>query len=118
MSPFLRDGRDCVTLSACDPTRLKKGDIVLFVYMERHLLHRIIDIRPGQYIVRGDAVTDTTERADPDHVLGKVTQVIRPGGGICRPDSFRWKCYWAVWSCTCPLVKRVVVKLWKKLPKE
>jgi len=44
MSQLLLDGVDVVTLHPCNPVELRPGEIILFRYKEKFLLHRIIQI--------------------------------------------------------------------------
>lgn len=64
MSPLLRDGKDVVKLVPFRPEEIKRGDVILFRYGARFLLHRIISIdRSNQedpaIITKGDALKNT-----------------------------------------------------------
>ena len=50
MRPLLRNGRDIAVLKPCQGDECRPGDVVLFRYESRHVLHRIIrrlDNHPG-----------------------------------------------------------------------
>jgi signal peptidase I len=74
MSPQLLDGVDVVNLHPCNPSELKIGEIILFRFKERFLLHRIIqianpdgsDLNTTTIITKGDAlkITETITFAD------------------------------------------------------
>lgn len=112
MNPFLRDELDCVTISRCDATKLKKGDVVLFLFKDHHLLHRIIDVKDDRYIIRGDGCFAACEWADTSHVLGIVTQVIRPSGKSISTQSFGWRFRSSLWYHLGAFPRKVCLKIW------
>lgn len=66
MQPRLRDGKDVVELHPFRPDDLKVGDVILFRYNKRFILHRIIhidmtDMIDPVIITKGDALK-TTEK--------------------------------------------------------
>lgn len=72
MRPTLIEG-DVLTLEplTCDP---KLGDIVLFRYQGRHILHRIVAIEDGVYTMRGDNSV-TFESCRREDVVARVVEV-------------------------------------------
>lgn len=80
MSPFINDG-DILTLSPCSGAMLKTGDIVAFMNSETdHLIiHRIVAIQGDQYIVRGDNAFHCDGLISKNHVLGRVSGIVRNG---------------------------------------
>ena len=78
MRPMLREGRDSVILSRVDRP-LKKYDVILFKDgASRYVLHRVIKLRGGVIITRGDN-TYFTETLKPDAVLGVLTKYNKDG---------------------------------------
>lgn len=64
MSPLLKDGKDVVKLVPFRPEDIKIGDVILFRYGTRFLLHRIISMDASNYedpviITKGDALKNT-----------------------------------------------------------
>lgn len=84
MSPMLRDG-DVVEIRHVDPRRLRVGDLLLFKTADGQLvLHRYLgkQIHQGRIwlTTKGDATRQFDQPIAPDQVLGRVTQIHRPGG--------------------------------------
>lgn len=50
---------------------VKVGDVVLFRYLGRHLLHRIVEIEGDRYTMRGDNCT-TTETARREDIVARM----------------------------------------------
>ena len=72
MRPTLIEG-DVLTLEplSCNPTQ---GDIVLFRYHGRHILHRIVAIENGVYTMRGDNSV-TFESCRREDIVARVVKV-------------------------------------------
>lgn len=72
MRPTLIEG-DVLTLEplSCNPT---PGDIVLFRYHGRHILHRIVAIENGVYTMRGDNSV-TFESCRREDIVARVVKV-------------------------------------------
>ena len=72
MRPTLIEG-DVLTLEplSCNPTQ---GDIVLFRYHGRHILHRIVAIENGVYTLRGDNSV-TFESCRREDIVARVAKV-------------------------------------------
>ena len=76
MYPLIRD-HDYLHVEPCGEIRV--GEIVL-VLAERGLTaHRVISIREGQVITRGDNAPAADDAVAREKVLGKVTAVLRDG---------------------------------------
>ena len=104
MSPFLRDKKDQVVLTACDPTRLQPGDVPLYRRRNgKYILHRIVErddgasrIRWGEgealpsrcagleYTMLGDAQWQEEPHIAPDQIVAVATAFISRGR--------RWEC--------------------------
>lgn len=90
MSPTVVDG-DKVQLSPiADRKKLKIGDVVLFRYQGRHILHRIIKIKNDEYILQGDAMTKR-EHVMRDDIVALLTAVEFLDGTTIQCDSDEWK---------------------------
>lgn len=103
MRPMLRDRRDRVVLRAVKEGEiLKKWDLPLYLTPDgRYILHRIIAVRRGGYITRGDN-TYQKERVPQEWVLGYVTEFYRKNRHVCT-DSRRYRFYAAFWNLIYPV---------------
>jgi len=81
MSPFLKSG-SYVTLTPVRADALRPGDIVFFRSMDgTFMLHRLIAIRKGRFITKGDALNAPDAPVDGKDCLGKVVRAENPGTG-------------------------------------
>ena len=116
MSPFVRDKRDHVVLTACDPMALQPGDVPLYHRSNgQYVLHRIIKRDDGQvchhfgkkettpstgselrYTMMGDAQSYEEPGIRPDQIIAVATAFIRKGkrwecaGKAYRRNRLRW----------------------------
>ncbi len=97
MTPLLRNGRDEVLLSPCEPKELRPMDVALFRYKGIHVLHRIIYRDGEQLLLQGDGVCISHETCKTDDVVGIVHKVIRPTGKVIETSSFRWRLMSRLW---------------------
>ncbi len=116
MSPFLRNKKDQVVLTACDPTALQPGDVPL--YRRRNgklILHRIVERDDGvsctrwgktevfpshcdslQYTMLGDAQWQEEPQIAPDQIIAVAKAFIRRGkrwecdSDVYRNNRLRW----------------------------
>lgn len=93
MRPFMRSGRTRVTLALCEPAELRRGDVVLFRYRGRHILHRIVRAVDGEFVMAGDGNYKVFERCTAGDIVAKVESVVNRRGGVveCRSRSWRWR---------------------------
>jgi signal peptidase I len=76
MDPLIRD-RDYLHVEPCDSFGV--GDVVL-VLAERGLTaHRVVSLRDGLVVTRGDNAPAADDAVAREKVLGKVTAVLRDG---------------------------------------
>lgn len=80
MLPLLRPGKDLFTVVKKGKERRKAGDVILFYRQpDLYVLHRIIKVRPTDYVVMGDnCVLKETGVTDED-ILGVMTEYIKNG---------------------------------------
>ncbi len=96
MMPLLRQNRDVMIIER--PTgRLKKYDCPLYKTRSgKYILHRIIKVREGDYVICGDNCV-TFERGITDsQIIGVLTGVIRDGRTIST-DNKCYKLYYHIW---------------------
>ena len=110
MSPFLRNKKDQVVLTACDPMALQPGDVPLYRRRNGKLvLHRIVERDDGvirtrwgkeealpsrcdslEYTMLGDAQWQEETHIAPDQILGVATAFISRGKRWeCDSDAYR-----------------------------
>jgi signal peptidase I len=80
MHPFIRDG-DQVTVSPVSGALFRPGDVVAFVdpAVGRLIVHRIIAVSRGEFLIQGDHNTDPDGWIPRENVLGRVTLTERDG---------------------------------------
>ncbi len=77
MQPLLRNGKDEVSVRCC--TVFRKGDILLFRYHGRYILHRLVRCEEDILVLRGDNAYAEEYCYDGD-IVGVVTAVHRRSG--------------------------------------
>ena len=107
MSPFLTHRRDTVYLSRVQRP-LKKGDMILFRRDSGdYILHRILRMENGMYILIGDA-QNWVEPVRDDQVLALVTAVRRKDK-LLKEGDFWWVFFEKIWirmiPLRCPVMK-------------
>ena len=96
MFPLLRNDTDEVLLSplAGQP---KIMDIVLFRYKGKHILHRIIDVKDGRFIIQGDGIYLTSEHCKEEDIVGVVTSIYKRGWKPFNVSSGIYRCLSMIW---------------------
>ena len=77
MFPLLREGKDEVAVYPCKAESLKPMDVVLFRYRGRCLLHRIVGMKDGRFIMQGDGVCAFYEECTAADIIGVLGMVSR-----------------------------------------
>ncbi len=91
MRPMLRGGRDMVIIEPISDSP-RKYDVILFKdEASRYVLHRVVKIKNGVFITRGDN-TYFTETVAPEAVLGILTKYNKNGKSY-NVNSFSYKLY-------------------------
>lgn len=72
MVPFLNHGDQVVVKQPSD-LDVKKGDILLFKYQGKFILHRLVKIKGPKYYLAGDGNLDQIEIIEKEDVIGMVT---------------------------------------------
>ena len=110
MFPLLRDGADSVILTACQPEELKKSDVVLFVYKNKYIMHRLRYRQAQGWIAQGDGNLNCWEFCSDHKVLARMTSVCRPNGKTINTDSTIWKIQSSLWLSV-GIFKRPLLKV-------
>ncbi len=117
MFPFFRNEKDSVLLRSYVPAEgLKNGDVVLFRFHGRFILHRCIGKRVSVYIFRGDGNCKGTEWARPEDVVAVVEKRISPSGREWSCGSFSWKLCSRLWPRTY-IVRRLLLGILRRIYK-
>jgi hypothetical protein len=80
MSPFIKNN-DVVTISPLQGMRPGLGHIIAFVHKETKglCIHRIVRVKDGFYVTKGDNISETAECVPRENILGLLTRVERTG---------------------------------------
>jgi hypothetical protein len=83
MFPFIRDG-DIITLSPLHGHYYLFGKVAAFYDQGagNFIVHRVISIRHGSYIFKGDNVNHIDGLIPPENILGIVTKIERGGKNV------------------------------------
>ena len=103
MMPLLRERRDIIEIHRKDPgTRCKHYDAVLYKVGDKYILHRVLKVRPNDYVICGDHNIRREYGITDDQILGVMTRVIRDGKSI-YPSDWKYKLYVHLWCDFFPI---------------
>ncbi|MBE6692542.1 MAG: hypothetical protein E7586_04350 [Ruminococcaceae bacterium] len=114
MQPFLIDRKDSVRLEKPSSTP-KKYDVIFYRRDNGDfILHRIVKVKGGGFVCRGDNQVDDEFPVVAERVIGIVTQYNR-GGDWKNMDCFSQRCFAFLWVNTMILrkIKRKIFSLFK-----
>lgn len=123
MLPFIRENRDLVILEGVeaaspdgkDRIHVKPGDIVLFRYQGRYILHRIVNICNGEAHIQGDGILKNQEHCGMDQIFGRVVTILRNQTKNVDPYSKKSIRLLSVWNIMKP-VRRYLLAVYRRLP--
>lgn len=101
MLPLLRQRRDIIEIRPIIG-RAKKYDAVLYKVGDAYILHRVLKVRPKDYIICGDHNIHREFGITDDMLLGVMTRVIRDGKSI-YPTDWKYKLYVHLWCDFYPI---------------
>ena len=114
MLPFLREGRDTVTL-APPPKKLKKYDIPLYQRKNgQYVLHRVVRVG-DTYTCIGDNQFVYEKNVTHDQIIAVCTAVVRKGRQISVKDA-KWRLFAIFWHYSRP-VRRFYIRVRNRLSK-
>ncbi len=80
MMPLLRQGKDLFTVRKKGAERCNAGDVVLYRRPpDKYVLHRIIEVRPDDYVILGDNCVSKEYGIRDEDILGVMTGYVRGG---------------------------------------
>ena len=101
MRPLFKTHRDAVVLKTPD-REIKKYDVVLYTHPSgKYVLHRVIGIKDGAYVIRGDN-TFVKELVEKERVLAIMLSFNRKGKHHST-DEFGYKLYSRIWHYIYPV---------------
>lgn len=119
MYPLLRQRKDSVHIVKINKT-LKKNDVILYQRDSgQYVLHRIIKIKNGNYIICGDNQWQKEYGITDEHIIGIMIGYYRKEK-YHTVNSFGFKIYTFIIRLTRPIrrlrdyIKRVLRKIFKK----
>lgn len=96
MEPLLKQRRDIVDIRAKGAERFRRYDVVLYKSAGRYVLHRILKVRPDDYVIAGDHNTFLEYGITDEQILGVMTRIFRDGKE--RPlNSWKYRLYVHLW---------------------
>ena len=115
MWPMLRNRRDRVIVLPLGEERLQKYDLPLYRRPDgKYVLHRIIAVKDGYYVIRGDN-TYVKEKVRDEQILGVMSEFYRKGKRIDATNK-KYRAYARFWNLIYPfraVARRVRVFWWK-----
>ena len=108
MLPLIKQGRDLFTITKKGEERCKKYDVVLYRRPpEQYVLHRIIKVRPNDYVILGDNCVKKEYGITDADILGVMTGFMHKGKNYTC-EAFWYKAYSRIWVAFTPL--RILAK--------
>ena len=90
MLPTIDGSRDLVELAETKG-ELHCGEVYLFLYRGRCVVHRLLRINGDEYVFRGDN-NRYTEKVGRDAVLARLVAVKHSNGSVESCDTRQWRC--------------------------
>ena len=103
MMPLLHQGRDLFTVTKKTARRCKAGDVVLYRRPpNKYVLHRIIAVRPNDYVILGDNCVRKEYGIKDSDIIGIMTGFVRNGRSYSVKD-LPYRLYSAYIMSTIPI---------------
>lgn len=114
MYPMLRSRRDTIVVRPCTG-RLRQYDVALYKRGGKYVLHRVLEVRPEDYVIRGDNCLGKEYGIRDGDVLGVLTAFHRGEHQVSLESSW-YKLYVQIWCKIFPLrlIAAVMFKVRKK----
>lgn len=93
MMPMLKEGRDLFTVKKKTAERCKKYDVILYRRPPaQYVLHRVIEVRPEDYVVLGDNCVNREYGIRDEDIIGVMTSFVHDGRERSA-DDFAYRLY-------------------------
>lgn len=106
MMPLIRPGRDLVEITRKGEARCKKHDVVLYKRDGKYILHRVLEVRPNDYVIAGDHQIYKEYGVNDEDIIGVLSAVIRGGKRIAVTDP-NYLRYVRLWCGLYPVRKTI-----------
>ena len=114
MRPLWYHKKNNVTLAACDPTQLKKGDVPFYCRTDgRYVLHRIIRVNEDTFDLVGDGQYNVEYGLEKFRVIA-VAKAFTKGGRAYTMKNIVYRLYSCVWIWLLP-VRKYLFAIYSKL---
>lgn len=114
MRPLIRQDRDLLIIEK-PQGRLNKYDVPLYKRNNgQYVLHRVLKVRPDDYVICGDNRYSKEYGITDHHIIGVLTAVVRDGKEIPITD-WRYRIYVHLWCDFFPI--RALILKAKHFPK-
>lgn len=115
MRPLWHDRKNNITLTACDPQALKRGDVPLFCRDNgTYVIHRIAKVYEDSFEIVGDAQY-ITERVDKSSIIAVVKSFSYHGKTVGVTNTV-YRMYSSVWLWLLP-VRRYIFAIVRRIKK-
>ena len=102
MLPLLRQGKDLFFIEKKGAERCRVGDVVLYRRKCQYVLHRVIEVRPEDYVILGDNCYVKEYGIKDSDILAVMTSFIR-NGREHSVNELAYKIYSFVWLKLAPI---------------
>ena len=124
MLPFIREEQDLVVLEGFEKQGkagssygVRRGDIVLFRYSGKYIMHRVLRVSEGMAFIQGDGVLKGKEKCGLQDVYGRVVKILRNGVKEVDPSSCAQRFLWNLWLLFLPL-RRYFLGIYRRWPRK
>ena len=117
MLPLLREGKDLFFIEKKGAERCKVGDVVLYRRKRQYVLHRIIEVRPKDYVILGDNCAIKEYGIKDSDILAVMTSFIR-NGREHSVHELAYRIYSFVWLRSAPIriyLRQRIIPMIKRL---
>lgn len=116
MLPFIEGKKDSVLL--VKPKGLKRGDIALAeVAPNKYVLHRVVELKEGKAVLKGDGNYRGYEICPLEMVAGKVKEVQHADGSVSDPQSPEQMLRWRRWMAIPSIIRRYYLAFYRRIKK-
>ena len=115
MRPWLQNSKHKVIVKPLADSILQCGDIALFRYKGKHILHRVVKIENDKITFSGDGNIGIKEHASKDDVIALVESIITPSGRVIECNSNEWKTKSKLWLALPQFARRIILGILRRL---
>ncbi|MDO4757655.1 MAG: S24/S26 family peptidase [Rikenellaceae bacterium] len=109
MRPLLRNGRDTVIIAPTTEQDPLVGEVYLFRYRGRHMLHRLHRIEGEILVMRGDGNYRIEERCRAKDLVGRLVCVRCKSGREIDCSGRAWRLKSRLWCALPAELRRIIL---------